>query len=257
MKPTQTDEDLAVELMLRNHNKLEEVTSAYEGELRQVLGSLIALIIQHSANASYFNTAVGKRQLRLLYIRLTEIAEEYADDVTASLVEAYETSYKLYSTDDNEIATINYETGTSDTNSDIADELGIDELNVSFDKVVREAMTAINMAIRQNIASGAGLASSILTIEKVFKQLEFKLRRTVRTLTSTVTNQGLYDKAFSDKVEFLKWETRPEATPSGTCSECEGYANGGVNGTGIYPIDEMPSMPAHEHCACVAVRVLG
>ncbi|QXP45137.1 putative capsid head morphogenesis protein [Carnobacterium phage cd3] len=250
-------EDKAVRLMLLNHAVEGASSSELEADVNLIVGQLLALLLKHQNSTTYFNTAVGSKELQTIYDRLYQLADEYAERVTDELIEAYIQASETFSTEDLGSEVYSLEEELNATRSDLLDEMGVEDLQASFEQIVREAIANIQTSIRYGVALGNFNTVVFEQINKSIKRLTFRFQLITRTLTSKVTNQALFNKYLEVGISYIKWETRPEATPSGTCSVCEGHSHGGANFDGIYPILSMPIMPAHEHCACVAVPVLG
>lgn len=251
-------EDMAVDLMLRTQLAMESIIREYEEKLEQLTSNLMATIAQHQDNLNYFNTWEGKSKVLKFQQDLYNLTSEYAETVDNTLNEIYLESLETFMSDSafpsltlNEREREAFIESMRTANENL---IGY-SIRDSFEKYVAQSSYQISNVIAAIIA-GTISQETFITIQDLISSMSFYLRRIAKTSATKQANQGLYDLYSRVGIEKIRWETRPEATPSGTCKECEGHAKGGRNFDGIYLLGEVPESPAHPHCACVLVPII-
>ena len=69
--------------------------------------------------------------------------------------------------------------------------------------------------------------------------------RIARTESARIQTQAQLDSFHKFGYDYCKWVAEPSA-----CDLCKVISEGGINGKGIYRVDDVPDIPAHPNCRC-------
>lgn len=76
----------------------------------------------------------------------------------------------------------------------------------------------------------------------------YAARRLARTEITAASGRAVVDSSNANPfVQSIQWRLSPRHPK---IDICDGYANGGENGDGIYPIADVPPYPPHPQCLC-------
>lgn len=131
------------------------------------------------------------------------------------------------------------------------------DFTIALNKQTARVGRAINQALTQSIALGTSLPKLTKQIQEACDMGRFFARRIAQTETSRVYNTVAKQKMKDAGVTRVKWLDSTEAIArskrkgkSPVCPTCRERAT--ANG-GIYPIDQLPPLPAHPHCRCTII----
>lgn len=251
-------EDIVVALMIKAQQDIDAVIAEYEEELDNLNAQILAFLVKYGNSPQGYNQIEATVRLNALRDRYFELSAEYSEAVDNARREAYINVIENVMSiplDSNSIVNERERQEIITSLLTAINNVGISSSASLFMQWTISVTSQLFNKVQQAIALG-NVSQAILTqISELNSQLAFYYRRIAKTDQTQQVNQALYDYFFLVGVEYIRWETRPEATPSGSCAECEGHAHGGDNFDGIYPISAVPAFPAHPHCACVLVPV--
>lgn len=181
------------------------------------------------------------------------------------------TSYLKGSLDDNFRETVKHTQLTLKAHRKQAEEFeGHYKTVADIEDVWRQKTSKHSAKVNDIISQGIAKHKSIdMLTEELLLQTDlqvYQAKRLARTEVMNVINQAsllVYKEA---KIGYVKWldateqvqlKSRKGNTQSRVCPFCRGYANGGENKDGVYPIGKLPSqIPAHPNCRCTLAPVL-
>ena len=117
----------------------------------------------------------------------------------------------------------------------------------------------LNKLLANKILDGTSVVKLSKEIEATFNIKKHIAERIARTETSRVLNQASLNTYKQAGLTKVKWLDSTEAIRSSkrnktlVCKDCRKVA---THNGGIYPIDEVPSLPLHPHCRCTVTPVI-
>lgn len=235
-------EELIISLMIDLQNRADELADHY-GELFEAeMNKLVSLLSIHGGFWQY--TPEGQRAVGAIKTRLEAIKTAYTEEAEEALIMAYEEI-------DERLGRSYDEEGTFNEAKSMALQMAseaVAQMSLTYSMRVSELVI-----LMQILPAMEDPKATLGKIGHLGKQLRSFMRKNFKTQLSTLVNTVLYNSFSANGVKKVLWETRPEATESGTCKECLGYASGGINRDGIYTLEDVPAIPAHDHCACVLI----
>lgn len=86
------------------------------------------------------------------------------------------------------------------------------------------------------------------TLRPYGREGSYAARRLARTEITAAAGRGTINASMANPfVESVQWRLSNGHPRIDICDE---YARGGPNGDGVYPLDQVPTYPAHPHCLC-------
>lgn len=234
-------EELIVSIMQASQDRIDELSEHYGSLLEAEFNKLVSLLAVHDNFWQY--TPEGQTVLNGIRRRLRELSSMYEQEARNVLEEALEEVTTI-------VGHIENAEGEGYREDEESFSIVIDEALQNFLTVFNSLLSRMEMLL-QTLPAQTEPDEAFKELMKLGRQSKSFLRNVLKTQLSTIINNSLFSAYITAGVEKLKWDTRPEATVSGTCNECLAYASGGLNNDGIYLVEDAPAMPAHNHCACV------
>lgn len=117
----------------------------------------------------------------------------------------------------------------------------------------------LNKLLANKILDGTSVVKLSKEIEATFNIKKHVAERIARTETSRILNQASLNTYKQAGLTKVKWLDSTEAIKSSrrnktlVCKDCRKVA---THNGGIYPIDEVPSLPLHPYCRCTVTPVV-
>lgn len=238
-------EELIISIMQASQDRVDELSEYYGSLLEAEFNKLVSLLTVHDRFWIY--TPEGQVALNSIRRRLRDVYSRYEQDARNTLEEALEEVTEI-------VGHFQNAEGEGYREEEENFSIVIDEALQNFLTVFNSLLSRMEMLL-QTLPAQTEPDEAFKELMKLGRQSKSFLRNVLKTQLSTIINNSLFSTYITAGVEKLKWDTRPEATVSGTCNECLAYASGGLNNDGIYLVEDAPTMPAHNHCACVYLPV--
>lgn len=128
-----------------------------------------------------------------------------------------------------------------------------------FNRGTFKVQDRLNKLLVNKVFTGTSVNKLIPQIEDAFNVKRNIAERIARTETSRVLNTASLNAYKQAGIEKVKWLDSTEIIKGSkygkalVCGDCRKVAT--TNG-GIYPINEVPSLPLHPHCRCTVTPVV-
>lgn len=112
----------------------------------------------------------------------------------------------------------------------------------------------VQRIIANGVINGKSYEEIAKELQKEMSKFIYHAKRIALTENARVINAAQMESYKKSGVSYVKWSNAPEEMRKGNlvvvCDNCLAIANGGEDGNGVYPIDNVPTYPAHPHCRC-------